>query len=100
MRAGGALSSANDGIFDGLRMLGRNQLFVKLTVCVMLTGIVMEGMYELLGQYFQLKLQFTAADQVIFPDGLLPADPLDCWIGLQSGETVKARISDRSRPCS
>ena len=64
MRAGGALSSATDGVFDGLRMLSRNRLFVKLTVCVMLTGIVMEGMYELLGQYFQLKLHFTAADQV------------------------------------
>lgn len=45
-------------------MLGRSPLFLKLTACVMLTGIVMEGMYELLAQYFQLKLGYTAADQV------------------------------------
>ena len=54
----------NEGVFDGLRMLSRNRLMVKLTVCVMLTGIVMEGMYELLGQYFQLKLGYNTADQV------------------------------------
>ena len=53
----------SEGIFDGLRMLARSRLFVKLTVCVMLSGIVMEGMYELLGQYFQLKLQYNTADQ-------------------------------------
>ena len=48
----------------GLRMLARSGLFVKLTACVMLTGICMEGMYELLGQYFQLKLGYTVQDQV------------------------------------
>jgi hypothetical protein len=52
------------GLCSGLRMLGRSPLFLKLTACVMLTGIVMEGMYELLAQYFQLKLGYTAADQV------------------------------------
>lgn len=52
------------GLCSGLRMLGRSPLFLKLTACVMLTGIVMEGMYELLAQYFQLKLAYTAADQV------------------------------------
>lgn len=52
------------GLSSGLRMLGRSPLFLKLTACVMLTGIVMEGMYELLAQYFQLKLGYTAADQV------------------------------------
>jgi hypothetical protein len=50
---------------QGLRMLGRSGLFIKLTACVMLTGIVMEGMYELLAQYFQLKLDFTVQDQVL-----------------------------------
>ena len=54
---------SGEGVFDGLRMLSRSRLFVKLTVCVMLTGIVMEGMYELLGQYFQLKLHYTTIDQ-------------------------------------
>ena len=53
----------SEGVFDGFRMLSRSWLFVKLTVCVMLTGIVMEGMYELLGQYFQLKLGYNTADQ-------------------------------------
>ena len=57
-------SSSREGVFDGLRMLARSRLFIKLTICVMLTGIVMEGMYELLGQYFQLKLQYTTKDQV------------------------------------
>ncbi len=52
------------GLCAGLRMLGRSPLFLKLTACVMLTGIVMEGMYELLAQYFQLKLGYTASDQV------------------------------------
>ncbi len=32
------------GVCAGLRMLGRSPLFLKLTACVMLTGIVMEGM--------------------------------------------------------
>jgi len=63
MKAESRLSS-REGVFDGLRMLARSRLFVKLTICVMLTGIVMEGMYELLGQYFQLKLQYTTQDQV------------------------------------
>lgn len=45
-------------------MLARSGLFVKLTGCIMLTGICMEGMYELLGQYFQLKLNYTVQDQV------------------------------------
>ena len=52
------------GLVAGLRMLARSALFVKLTACVMLTGIVMEGMYNLLGQYFQLKLEYTVQDQV------------------------------------
>ena len=62
MKLGGVRTK--EGVFDGLRMLARSRLMVKLTVCVMLTGIVMEGMYELLGQYFQLKLGYNTADQV------------------------------------
>ncbi len=61
MKVGGM--KTKEGVFDGLRMLARSRLFVKLTVCVMLSGIVMEGMYELLGQYFQLKLGYNTADQ-------------------------------------
>ena len=52
------------GLVAGLRMLARSALFMKLTVCVMISGIVMEGMYNLLGQYFQLKLEYTVQDQV------------------------------------
>ena len=96
MRAGGALSSASDGVFDGLRMLSRNRLFVKLTVCVMLSGIVMEGMYELLGQYFQLKLQFTAADQVTLS---LPLSDLQVQISLKTA-SVGVCINCRSSPQS
>ncbi|EIE23230.1 MFS general substrate transporter [Coccomyxa subellipsoidea C-169] len=62
-RQGREASRPLTGLCSGLRMLGRSPLFLKLTACVMLTGIVMEGMYELLGQYFQLKLAYTAADQ-------------------------------------
>ena len=36
------------GLVAGLRMLARSALFVKLTICVMISGIVMEGMYNLL----------------------------------------------------
>lgn len=60
-------SRSEAGAFEGLRMLARSRLFMKLTACVMLTGIVMEGMYELLGQYFQLKLHYTTADQASLP---------------------------------
>ena len=56
------------GLCQGLRLLGRNMLFVKLTACVMQTGIVMEGMYELMGQYLQLKLGYTIQDQVVLVD--------------------------------
>lgn len=52
------------GLVAGLRMLARSALFVKLTICVMISGIVMEGMYNLLAQYFQLKLEYTVQDQV------------------------------------
>ncbi len=63
-RQGREEAGSLSGLSSGLRMLGRSPLFLKLTACVMLTGIVMEGMYELLAQYFQLKLGYTAADQV------------------------------------
>jgi hypothetical protein len=63
-RQGREEAGSLSGLSSGLRMLGRSPLFLKLTACVMLTGIVMEGMYELLAQYFQLKLAYTAQDQV------------------------------------
>ncbi|CAL8465277.1 g4812 [Coccomyxa elongata] len=62
-RQGSEKARPLQGLCSGLRMLGRSPLFLKLTACVMLTGIVMEGMYELLAQYFQLKLGYTASDQ-------------------------------------
>jgi DHA1 family tetracycline resistance protein-like MFS transporter len=48
---------------QGFSILTRSPLFMKLTVAVMLTGIVTEGMYELIMQYFQIKLGFQAKDQ-------------------------------------
>ena len=63
-RQGSEGVGSGNGLLHGLRMLSRSRLFMKLTACVMLTGIVMEGMYELLAQYFQLKLGYTAQDQV------------------------------------
>ena len=55
------------GSLSGFRILLRSRLFIKLTVAVMLTGIVTEGMYELIMQYFQIKLGFQAKDQVCLP---------------------------------
>ena len=50
--------------WHGLRILGRSPLFIKLTACTMVSGIVAEGVYELVSQYLQLKLGFTVVDLV------------------------------------
>lgn len=46
------------------RILGRSSLFKKLTVCLMLSGAVGEGMIELLVQYLQLVANFQPGDQM------------------------------------
>ncbi len=56
--------AGKSGLWAGVSILTRSSLFIKLTVCLMLTGMVAEGLYELLMQYFQLKLGFTQQDQV------------------------------------
>ncbi|KAK9787487.1 hypothetical protein WJX73_002756 [Symbiochloris irregularis] len=48
--------------WHGLQILGRSPLFIKLTACTMVSGMVAEGVYELVAQYLQLKLGFTVQD--------------------------------------
>ncbi len=62
--------AGKSGILAGVGILARSRLFIKLTACLMLTGMVAEGLYELLMQYFQLKLGFTQGDQVRLGLGL------------------------------
>ena len=50
--------------WHGLRILGRSRLFIKLTASTMLSGIVTEGVYELVAQFLQLKLGFGVLDMV------------------------------------
>ena len=47
-----------------LKILGRSQLFIRLTLCVMISGVVAEGIFDLLIQYLQLKVGFNIQDQV------------------------------------
>ena len=50
--------------FNGLDILLRNPLFMKLTLVLMLNGIVSEGLWEIMTQYLQLVLGFTTLDNV------------------------------------
>lgn len=52
--------------WSSMRILLRSQLFKRLTVVYMLTGIVSQGLMELLTQYLQIKLSFNTKDQVGF----------------------------------
>ena len=49
---------------NGLDILLRNPLFIKLTLVLMLNGIVSEGLWEIMTQYLQLRLGFTTMDNV------------------------------------
>ncbi|KAK9855166.1 hypothetical protein WJX84_009416 [Apatococcus fuscideae] len=49
-----------------LKILGRSQLFIRLTLCVMISGVVAEGIFDLLIQYLQLKVGFNIQDQATF----------------------------------
>ena len=42
----------------------RSRLFRRLTVCLMLSGVVMEGLSDLMIQYFKLLFSFSVADVV------------------------------------
>ena len=46
------------------RILLRSPLFKRLTICMMLTGVVGEGLQDLLVQYVQLKMDFGVEDVV------------------------------------
>ena len=47
-----------------IKILLRSKLFKRLTLCIMLTGIISEGLQDLMIQYLQLKLDFGIKDQV------------------------------------
>ena len=47
-----------------LRILGRSDLFVRLTICISIIGFVSLGLMEVLAQYLQLKLDYTKMDLV------------------------------------
>ena len=47
-----------------IKILLRSKLFKRLTLCIMLTGIIQEGLQDLMIQYLQLKLDFGIGDQV------------------------------------
>lgn len=47
-----------------IKILLRSKLFKRLTLCIMLTGIIQEGLQDLMIQYLQLKLDFGIKDQV------------------------------------
>ncbi|KAL3156285.1 hypothetical protein ABBQ32_012557 [Trebouxia sp. C0010 RCD-2024] len=46
-----------------IKILLRSKLFKRLTLCIMLTGIIQEGLQDLMIQYLQLKLDFGIKDQ-------------------------------------
>ena len=47
-----------------IKILLRSKLFKRLTLCIMLTGVIQEGLQDLMMQYLQLKLDFGIKDQV------------------------------------
>ncbi|DBA82924.1 hypothetical protein WJX77_008143 [Trebouxia sp. C0004] len=49
--------------WKAIKILLRSQLFKRLTLCIMLTGIIQEGLQDLMIQYLQLKLDFGIKDQ-------------------------------------
>ncbi len=51
------------------RILLRSPLFKRLTVCMMLTGVVSEGLQDLLVQYLKLKMEFGVVDVVSVQEG-------------------------------
>ncbi|GAB4814357.1 hypothetical protein N2152v2_001403 [Parachlorella kessleri] len=64
---GSGVAGGSGGVFAGsgraLKILMRSSLFKKLTVCMMLSGTVSEGIQDLLIQYLQLKMAFGVKDQ-------------------------------------
>lgn len=50
------------GHTGGLRILFRSKLFKRLTVCLMVSGIVTDGLADLLIQYFKLLFNFSVQD--------------------------------------
>ncbi|KAK9826348.1 hypothetical protein WJX81_000370 [Elliptochloris bilobata] len=63
-QAAAARAGGSSSLMSGLRMLGRSRLFLKLTLCVMTSGMATEGIVTVLTQYLQLKLGYVTSDQV------------------------------------
>lgn len=61
---GGGLAALGATWWRSIAILMRSPLFKKLTVVMMVSGVVSEGLQDLLMQYLQLKLDFTTSDQV------------------------------------
>lgn len=59
---GRAMHPALGSTLRAVRILMRSPLFKRLTVTMMITGVVLEGLQDLLVQYLQLKLEFGVAD--------------------------------------
>ena len=52
------------GNASGLRILLRSKLFKRLTVCLMVSGVVTDGLSDLFIQYFKLLFNFSVRDVV------------------------------------
>ena len=64
-RAREALSSSGSIVqstWRAISILKRNSLFIKLTLILMFTAVVSEGLQDILIQYLQLKMGFNAKD--------------------------------------
>lgn len=48
--------------YRSLSILRRNSLFIRLTVVIMISAVVSEGLQDLLLQYLQIKIGFVAKD--------------------------------------
>ena len=66
------------------RILLRSPLFKRLTLCMMLTGVVSEGLQDLLVQYLKLKMEFGVADVVRRLAGVV-AEWLGRWVAGVAG---------------
>lgn len=73
------------------RILLRSPLFKRLTLCMMLTGVVSEGLQDLLVQYLKLKIGFGVADvvsrgvSVLHAAALRRTTSIHCWLHCCSG---------------
>eukprot|EP00891_Asterochloris_glomerata_P006385 jgi/Astpho2/6385/Aster-06047 len=66
LEAQGRAIDAKQGVvarWSSMKILLRSTLFKRLTLCIMISGVVAEGLQDLLIQYLQEKLGFDTRDQ-------------------------------------